>query len=218
WGRTIARFAVYGIGLLSISLGTVLQTESGLGVASLTCFATFAARALGTTLGAMIFLTYILYVSAQIIILHGHFHLRILLETVFAFGMGYFVDMIANLVQINLSNILAQTICMLGALVVTAFGVTLMVGMDVVPNAPDGLVQVISGTLKKPFGNIKVVFDSSHVLVSIIGSLVLFGDIEGFGLTTVVSALLLGRIINVMESLVGDHAKEMVFGRCSYTS
>ena len=87
WGRTIARFAVYGIGLLSISLGTVLQTESGLGVASLTCFATFAARALGTTLGAMIFLTYILYVSAQIIILHGHFHLRILLETVFAFGM-----------------------------------------------------------------------------------------------------------------------------------
>jgi uncharacterized membrane protein YczE len=217
WGRTVARFAVYGVGLLSISLGTVLQTESGLGVASLTCFATFAARALGTTLGVMIFVTYILYVSAQIIILHGHFHLRILLEMLFAFGMGYFVDMIANLVHLNVSNILVQIICMLCALVVTAFGVTLMVGMDVVPNAPDGLVQVLSGALKRPFGNIKVIFDLSHVFVSVIGSLMLFGDIEGFGLTTIVSALLLGRLINVMESFIGGRAKQIVFGGYNYT-
>ena len=100
---------------------------------------------------------------------------------------------------------------MLAALVVTAFGASLMVQMEVVPNAPDGLVQVIADALGTAFGNVKVVFDVSHVSAALVGSLLLFGDIKGFGPTTVVSALFLGRIINVIMSTVGRRAVSIVW-------
>lgn len=212
WHRTISRYAIYAVGLAAISLGTVLQTESGLGVASLTCFATFAARALGTTLGIMIVLTYAVYVAVQSLLMRHEFSVRILLEMVFAFCMGEFVDAIAVLVRVSPQGIAAQVACMCAALVVTAFGVTLMVGMEVVPNAPDGLVQAIARTLGTRFGNVKVVFDVSHVLASVVGSLLVFGDISGFGVTTVVSALFLGRIINVFDRFVGTLVHRLVFG------
>ena len=212
WHRTIGRYAIYAVGLAAISLGTVLQTESGLGVASLTCFAAFAARALGTTLGIMIVLTYAAYVAVQSLLMRHEFSVRILLEMVFAFCMGEFVDAIAVLVRVSPQGIVAQLSCMCAALVVTAFGVTLMVGMEVVPNAPDGLVQAIARTLGTRFGNVKVVFDVSHVLASVAGSLLVFGDISGFGVTTVVSALFLGRIINVFDHFVGTPVHRLVFG------
>ena len=169
WGRTGIRYGIYLVGLFCISLGTVLQTESGLGVASLTCFATFAARALGTSLGFMIAATYAIYIAAQALILRGKFQARILLEMVFAFSMGYLVDAIA------------------------------------------AFVQVIADALGTAFGNVKVVFDVSHVSAALVGSLLLFGDIKGFGPTTVVSALFLGRIINVIMSTVGRRAVSIVW-------
>ena len=86
-----------------------------------------------------------------------------------------------------------------------------MVDMEIVPNAPDGLVQVASEALRAPFGRIKVIFDVSHVVVSILGSLLIFGDISGFGLTTVASALLLGRAINVIMNTVGQRAQDVVW-------
>ncbi len=211
WSRTALRYAIYLVGLLCISAGTVLQTASGLGVASLTCFATFAARATGTTLGFMIALTYAIYIGCQALILRRRFQARILLEMVFAFTMGYLVDLIASVITVSPQGIVAQVACMCCALVVTAFGASLMVDMEVVPNAPDGLVQVASEALGTSFGNVKVVFDMSHVGVSILGSLLLFGDISGFGLTTVVSALFLGRIINVIMGTVGQRAQAAVW-------
>lgn len=211
WSRTGARYAIYLVGLFCISLGTVPQTESGLGVASLTCFATFAARALGTSLGFMIAATYAIYILAQALILRDRFQARILLEMVFAFSMGYLVDAIAAFVQVNPQGLLAQVVCMLAALVVTAFGASLMVQMEIVPNAPDGLVQVIADALGTAFGNVKVVFDVSHVSAALVGSLLLFGDIKGFGPTTVVSALFLGRIINVIMATVGRRAVSFVW-------
>ena len=44
---------------------------------------------------------------------------------------------------------------MLLSLAVTAFGVSLVVNMGVVPNAPDDLVQVIAEKIKRRFGDVK---------------------------------------------------------------
>ncbi len=211
WAHTALRYAIYAVGLVCISTGTVLQTASGLGVASLTCFATFASRACGTSLGFMIAATYAIYIGCQALILRRKFQARILLEMVFAFSMGYLVDFIASLIAVNPQGFVAQVVCMLCALVVTAFGASLMVDMEIVPNAPDGLVQVASDALGTSFGNVKVVFDVSHVVASIVGSLMIFGDISGFGLTTIVSALFLGRIINVIMGTVGQRAQAAVW-------
>ena len=51
----------------------------------------------------------------------------------------------------------------------------------------------------------------SHVVASVLGSLLLSGDISGFGLTTVTSALLLGRAINVLMNTIGQRAQVAVW-------
>lgn len=64
--------------------------------------------------------------------------------------------------------------------------------MGVVPNAPDGLVQVIAEKLKRRFGDVKVVFDCSHVAASLALSLIFMYNLGGFGVTTAISALFPG--------------------------
>lgn len=83
-----------------------------------------------------------------------------------------------------------------------------MVGVS---NASDGQVQVAGEALRTPLGRIRAAFDVSHVVASVLGSLLLSGDISGFGLTTVTSALLLGRAINVLMNTIGQRAQVAVW-------
>ena len=106
-----------------------------------------------------------------------------------------------------------QIATMLLSLAVTAFGVSLVVNMGVVPNAPDGLVQVIAEKLKRRFGDVKVVFDCSHVAASLALSLIFMYNLGGFGVTTAISALFLGHVINVANKLFAQRFIRVAFGK-----
>ena len=105
----------------------------------------------------------------------------------------------------------AQVATMLLSLAVTAFGVSLVVNMGVVPNAPDGLVQVIAEKLKHRFGDVKVVFDCSHVAISLALSLLLMHNLGGFGVTTAISALILGNVAGIASKLFTRHFARAAF-------
>ena len=103
---------------------------------------------------------------------------------------------------------------MLLSLAVTAFGVSLVVNMGVVPNAPDGLVQVIAEKIKRRFGDVKVVFDCSHVAASLASVARCFMyNLGGFGVTTAISALFLGHVINVANKLFAQRFVRAAFGK-----
>lgn len=212
WPRTALRFAMYLAGVLVLALGMVVQTESGLGVASLTCFAQVVASITGTSLGFMITASYLVYIAAQAVILRRQFQPRILLEAFFSVVIGVFTDLFTALMPIHPVGLPAQVATMVASLALVAFGVSLVVNMGVVPNAPDGLVQVVSEKLRRRFGDVKVVFDTSHVAVALVLSLVFLHTIEAFGITTVISALFLGKIINVMNRLFAARFQQAAFG------
>lgn len=81
------------------------------------------------------------------------------------------------------------------------------------PNAPDGLVQVIAEKIKRRFGDVKVVFDCSHVAVSLVLSLALMHNLGGFGVTTAISALFLGHVINIANKLFAQRFVRAAFGK-----
>lgn len=210
--RIFARIGIYLAGLVLLATGIVLQTASGLGVAALTCFATAAALAANVSLGTMVAATYIIYVGVQAWICRHHFRPKMLLELVFSVAMGVLVDGLTSILAVALSTFLERFLIMCAGLAGTAVGVAMVVGMDIVPNAPDGLVQAIAKSVGKRFGSVKVVFDSAHVAASLILSWACLGSLAGFGLTTVISALFLGRIINLVDRLVGRLLHEVAFG------
>lgn len=206
------RILIYCVGLLLLAAGIVVQTKSGLGVAALTCFATAAAAVMHVTLGSMVFATYVIYVAVQAWITRNNFKPKILLELLFSAMMGVLVDLLSAMFIFAPANMLQQVILMLVGLVVTAVGVSTVVGMDIVPNAPDGLVQSIADSLGKRFGSVKVIFDTSHVAASLLLSICALGNLAGFGLTTVVSALLLGHVINFVNRFLQQPLHTLAFG------
>ena len=193
WCHTVIRMLMYLVGVAVLALGMSLQTASGLGVAALTCFATTLSMLTGKTLGFWITATYVAYIVAQLAILRSEFQPRILLELFFSTLIG--------------------GLTMLLSLAVTAFGVSLVVNMGVVPNAPDGLVQVIAEKLKRRFGDVKIVFDCSHVAASLALSLIFMYNLGGFGVTTAISALFLGHVINVANKLFAQRFIRAAFGK-----
>lgn len=212
WARTVLRMAMYLAGVVILALGMVVQTESGLGVASLTCFAQVIADILGTSLGSMITATYCTYIAAQALILRRQFQPRILLEVFFSAVIGIFTDFFMAVMPIHPEGLPAQVATMVFSLVLISFGVSLVVNMGVVPNAPDGLVQVISEKLRRRFGDVKVVFDTSHVVVALVLSWTVLHTIDAFGVTTVIAALFLGKFINVMNGLFAAKFQQTAFG------
>ena len=212
WARTVLRMAMYLAGVVILALGMVVQTESGLGVASLTCFAQVIADILGTSLGSMITATYCTYIVAQAFILRRQFQPRILLEVFFSAVIGIFTDFFMAVMPIHPEGLPAQVATMVFSLVLISFGVSLVVNMGVVPNAPDGLVQVISEKLRRRFGDVKVVFDTSHVVVALVLSWTVLHTIDAFGVTTVIAALFLGKFINVMNGLFAAKFQQTAFG------
>ena len=212
WARTVLRMAMYLAGVVILALGMVVQTESGLGVASLTCFAQVIADILGTSLGSMITATYCTYIVAQALILRRQFQPRILLEVFFSAVIGIFTDFFMAVMPIHPEGLPAQVATMVFSLVLISFGVSLVVNMGVVPNAPDGLVQVISEKLRCRFGDVKVVFDMSHVVVALVLSWTVLHTIDAFGVTTVIAALFLGKFINVMNGLFAAKFQQTAFG------
>lgn len=75
--------------------------------------------------------------------------------------------------------------------------------MEVAPNVivvpGGGLVRAISAVTGKPFGSCKVAFDVTLVAMACCLSFAFFGRLNGLGLGTVVSALLIGRLCNLVN-------------------
>lgn len=211
WFHIVIGMLMYLVGVAVLALGMSLQTASGLGVVALTCFATTLSMLKGKTLGFWITAAYVAYIVAQLAILRSEFQPRILLELCFSTLIGGFTDFFTAVNPLHPAVLPIQVETMLLSLAVTAFGESLVVNMGVVPNAPDGLVQVIAEKIKRRFGDVKVVFDCSHVAVSLVLSLALMHNLGGFGVTTAISALFLGHVINIANKLFAQRFVRAAF-------
>lgn len=63
----------------------------------------------------------------------------------------------------------------------------------------EGIVRAIAKVSKKKFGSVKIAFDITLVLTALILSLIFFHHINGLGLGTIVSALTVGKIVNIFN-------------------
>ena len=87
---------------------------------------------------------------------------------------------------------------------VTTMGVFLCVRTDLVLTPTDGTVKTISEVFHVVFSRVKNGFDITLVAVSALLCLVNHAPFYGIGVGTVLSALLLGRIIRLYEGRLPD--------------
>ena len=195
------RLPVYLAGMVILCFGIVLNTKTGMGVAAINSVPYSVSRITGLTLGTCTFILYFIFIIAQLIIRRS-FSLKIILQFPMALLFGRLVDFFDNLLNFMAKGYVDGFLLLAAAILLTGFGVTLSVGMDLVPNAADGMVNTLAWAAGWEFGKMKYTFDISMMCLTCIISLVFAHHIIGIGLGTVFSALLIGRVAGMFKKLL----------------
>lgn len=133
-------------------------------------------------------------------------YINILLQLPVSLLFGLVIDFWDALLP-SAGNIGIRIVYLCGSLFFTAFGIMLIVAMHLVPDPPTGAVQAISQAAKKNMGTIKIIYDCSCVVLSLLLSLLGSHRIIGFGIATIVSAVCVGRILALLQRTIGKWLK-----------
>ena len=196
------RFAVYLAGMIILAFGITLNTKTDLGVSPIISVAYTFSQITGFSLGLMTFLWYLIMIALQAVLLGKDFKLYQLLQIGVSFVTSWFINMFdAALPEAEV--LWMKILLLVGAVVITAVGVVLTVGMEMVPNPADGFASVLGKKLKKGLGFGKNLFDFSSIFLSLMVSLLWEGRLIGIGAGTFLTMILTGRVIALIHKYSG---------------
>lgn len=205
----VKRCIIYVFGILVLGFGIVLNTKTGLGVAAINSVPYGLSQMTNLTLGNWTTILYIGFIILQIII-YKKCNLKVLLQFPFSYLMGMILDFYDQLLNFPPQNMIISIVLLFIAIVLTALGAYLVVAMDFVSNPADGMVNALSYFIYKDFGQTKWMFDCLMMTVTIIMTLIISGHVIGIGIGTVLSALLIGRVIQLYTKRFGQKLDEIV--------
>lgn len=189
------RIAIYICGIFLLALGGVLAIKSNLGASPVSSLPLSISKVTSISLGTAAAILFIIYVGIQILILRRDFKIVQLLQIIFAILFGQIMNFFNAIININVDSFYIRIVICILSFFITAFGVTFTIIANIVPVAPDGLAQVISKKAKIEFGKAKIYFDCVVVALSVGILLINNKGLDGLGIGTVLSALLVGRIV-----------------------
>lgn len=198
-GREVGkRYILLVISLFFSALGVAITKHGELGVSPISSVANimsyqFPAMSLGTWL----IIWNCVLILGQILLLRKHFQLIQLLQIPLSFLFGYFTDFGMWCVSwVPVSSYPAKLCCILVGVIVLGFGISLSVIANVIMNSGEAFVKAISDSLHRNFGNVKIAFDVSCVVLAVLLSLLFFDwSIIGTREGTVISALCTGIVV-----------------------
>lgn len=205
------RLLVYLIGIAMLALGGVLAINSQLGVSPVNLIQQSFSHSMGISLGVAAFLSFVIYVIAQVIMLGKEFKPIQTLQILFAVMFGQFIGFFNSVIQFENISIFYRIMLIFISIVVIAVGIFLTVTPKLVPMAPDGIAGAIAIKMKADFGKGKIVFDIIIVLTS---TIILFLSNSGFsdiGIGTVLSALLVGRVVLFINGRFKEKFEKILF-------
>lgn len=199
------RYITFIIGLFISALGVAITKKGELGVSPISSVANVMSfRFPVLTLGNWLIVWNCILILGQILILRKKFQWIQLLQIPVSFLFGYFTDFGMWLLSFFPANVyvLRLALVVLGTAVL-GLGISLAFQANVIMNSGEAFVKAVSDTIKKDFGNVKIVFDVSCVVFSILLSLLFFDfKIVGTREGTIIAALLTGISVKLFNILL----------------
>lgn len=201
--KYLKRILIYITGYFLIAMGVVLSIRSNLGTAPVSTLTCILSKVSGISLGIVTALMYIVLTSAQIAVLRKDFKKKDLLQIVFSFIFGTFVEISERIVFFGTpeSFILRLSLTLL-SIVFIASGLTLYLSADIVLMSPEGFMNMIAMKTGKPFPSVKTAYDISSVAITAAISLAVYGKVFYVSIGTVISALLTGYCMKFFTKLL----------------
>ena len=210
--RFAARLGIYCLGLLVLAFGIALSVNCSLGVSPVSSLPFVVSQILGISLGTCTTIVYATYVLLQMVLLRK-FQPALLLQLVFSTIFGWFVDGAKYVLgDFCLPTYFGQLAMLAASIVLIGFSLVLYIDVKLAPMPAEGLVGCLADKLGRPFSQMKTAFDCTSVLVAAVLSLVFLGGLVGIREGTVLTALLVGKMMGVLRKFAGPVIRKVCFG------
>ena len=175
-GNIILRYAIATVGLFMIAFAIALAIKSNLGTAPLSCMA------------------YVLNLD--------RFRLVNLMQVVASVVFGYLIDLSLWMLEwLEPAGFGVRILLIVAAAAITALGTSIEVAANAWMVSAEMTVAAFSSTFNKDFGRVKMVMDSTVVVLSALMALLFFGNLFGSGEFTGLADVLLARTPGVVIGL-----------------
>ncbi|QJA08849.1 YitT family protein [Romboutsia sp. CE17] len=217
----LQRYFWFIIGIIINSFGIALITKAGLGTSPISSISYVLSMKFPFTLGQFTFIVNMFFILAQFILLKKDFEPIQFLQIVVNVVFSACIDISMNLLSwLTVNNFMVGLFALLIGCGVLALGISIEVAPDVLVVPGEGIVRAISIVLNKRFGTVKVIFDITLVSTATILSFLFFGKLSGLGLGTIISAIIVGYIVNLLNQkfLLISYIKTLVNQEDDYQS
>lgn len=193
----IARVVIYAIGLLVLAFGVAFSVNSNLGVSPVNSFPYVVSLIVGKSLGTCVTVIFISYILLQILILRKDFQWINLTQILCSTLFGKFVDMAKMIVgDFTIPTYAGKLLMLAISMVLIAIGISIYMGVKLVNMPMEGLTAAIASRISgAKFHNVKVTVDCVAVGTGVILSFIFLGGLFGIREGTILSAMLIGKII-----------------------
>lgn len=200
------RLPIYFIGLFIMTVGIAFSVRSDLGVSPVSSPPYTLTVVWNVEMGMATFLFHVALVLLQILLLRRKYKPKNLLQLAVGVVFGLFTTFCNGLVMmIPMPDILPFRIIMLAvSIVIVAIGIFLYVPADIMPLAGEGTMLAISQVTGFKFSNVKIGFDVSVSVISLVICLITVHSPGSVGIGTVVSAVLTGAALGVITRIFGE--------------
>ena len=193
--ETAKRYLLFIISLFFAALGVAFTKHGELGVSPISSVANvMSCKFSSLSLGTWLIIWNCILIAGQIAILRRKFQPMQLLQIPLSFLFGWFTDFgmwTVSFIPVNSYPI--RLVMVLLGIIILGFGIALSVTANVIMNSGEAFVKAISDGIHKEFGNVKIAFDATCVILALALSLAFFRfSIVGTREGTIISALLTG--------------------------
>ena len=180
------RLVFFALGVVINSFGVALITLGNLGTSAISsvpyvCSLQFPMFSFGVTT----FIWNILLILVQVVLLRRDFK------------PSQFLQIMVNVLHPTM--LWEQFLCIGLGCVALAFGIVIELAPNVVVVPGEGVVRAIAKVSGVRVGTVKAVFDITLIIIAAVLSLIFFHGLRGVGIGTVISAVLVGPIINIVN-------------------
>ena len=212
----IKRICFFVVGLFIMSLGVAFSIISTLGTTPISSISYSLALITNINIGITTFIFNAALILIQFLILRSRFHKKRLLQLINCILFGYFTDLALYMVSYVPfdGSVLMCAVFLAVSIILTALGIFIYMPANIAPLPGEGCVESIAIVTGWRFSTIKIGFDATMVIISLVMCGVWYSNVFGaVYIGTVISAFMVGftlRQINNLYAYIAGHGVNVV--------
>ena len=207
----IKRICLFTVGLFIMSVGVAFSIVSMLGTTPISSISYSLTLITNINIGITTFLFNAALIFIQMIILRSRFRKKRLLQFINCVLFGYFTDLalyIVSFVPFD-NSILYSVLFLIISIFLIAFGIFVYMPANIAPLPGEGCVEAVAIVTNWRFSTIKIAFDATMVVISLILCGLFYTNVFGaINIGTVISAFMVGftlrQISNAYAKITGN--------------